>query len=191
MFFAAVSAILAATAAMPVQAQPETRSAAFRVFHDVCLTSDGDRSKLIDLAGRNGFALRVGDEPRTIGRLENAIIMPLADGHIDTILVVGWQGPMLSCRVTSKEKVEAAALTEEVRSWVGFSADPKRVDGSVTNYFYTQTDQERVQLLEPDQQRVAIEDKTFRVVWTSARSDGVTLNLTAPPKEDSSALAGS
>ena len=190
-FVAAASAFVVAAVATPVQAQPEMRSTAFRVFHDVCLTSDGDMSKLIDLAGRNGFALQLGVAPRTIGRLENASVMPLAEDHMDTMLVVGWQGPMLSCRVTSKEKVEAAALTEDVRSWVGFSADSKRVDGSVTNYFYTQTDQERVQLLEPEQQRVAIKDKTFRVIWTSARSDGVTLNLTAPPKEDSSALAGS
>ena len=117
--------------------------------------------------------------------------MPLAEDRMDTMLVVGWQGPMLSCRVTSKEKLEAAALTRDVQHWVWFSADPKRIDGSVTNYFYAQTDQGRAPLLEPEQQRAAIEDKTFRVVWTSVRSDGVTLNLTAPPKEDSSALAGS
>ena len=190
MFFAAVSAFVVAAAATPVQAQPEMRSTAFRIFHDVCLTSDGDMSKLVDLAGRNGFALQLGVEPRTIGRLENTIVMPLADDRMDTILVVGWQGPMLSCRITSNEKLEAAALTEEMRGWVGFSADPKRVDGSVTNYFYTQTDQGRVQLLDPEQQRAAIEDKTFRVVWTSVRSGGVTLNLTAPPKEGPTASAG-
>tara|TARA_R110002167_G_scaffold38957_2_gene120687 strand:- start:667 stop:1242 length:576 start_codon:yes stop_codon:yes gene_type:complete len=190
MFIAAVSAFFVAAAATPVQGQAEVRSTAFRLFHDVCLPSDGDISKLIDLAGRNGFSLQLGVEPRTIGRLENAIVMPLAGDRIGTILVVGWQGPMLSCRITSNEKVDAAALTEEVQGWVGFSADPRRVDGSVTNYFYVQTDRGRAQLLEPEQQGAAIEDKTFRAVWTSVGSDSVTLNLTAPPKDDPSAPTG-
>lgn len=181
-FVAVVSAAIAIATATTNQEQTETRSTVFRLFHEVCLTSDGDISKLIDAAGRNGFAIEVGAPPRTIGRLDNAIVMPWTGDNSGTSLIVGWHGPMLSCRISSEAEVTPETLTREIESWVGFTADPRRKDGSVTNYFYTQSEGGREQLLEPEQQQSALEAGTFRVLWTSVRNQGLLLSLTAPPR---------
>ncbi|WP_372707001.1 hypothetical protein [Brevundimonas sp.] len=163
----------------------EETSTAFRLFRDVCLASDGDRSRIIDAAGENGFAIQVGVRPRAFGRLTNAVMLPWTGDEMKTALFIGWRGPLLSCVITSR-RGDQPDFTEDVESWTGFEADPARVSGSVTNYFFTQTERGRESIGDatPEQQSAFLADGSFRVLWTSRTDEAVTLSFTAPPKGD-------
>lgn len=165
------------------QAPPAEPSVTFRLFKDVCLNSDGDRMALIDAAGRNGFALRVGDRPQTIGGLTNAAFLPWSGNGPDTGLVIGWKRELLSCVITTKGG-DRERIIREVEGWVGFPSDARFVNGNTTNFFFSETSEGRTAQWDatPEQQQALVAEGLFRIVWVSATNGTTTLSFSAPPK---------
>ena len=188
----AIALALVGRAPALAQAAPAEPSVAFRLFNEVCLNSDGDRMALIDAAGRNSFALRVGDRPRTIGGLTNATFLPWVGNGPDTGLVIGWKRGLLSCVITTKGG-DRERITQEVEGWVGFPSDARFVNGNTTNFLFSETSDGRAAQWDatPEQQRALVAEGLLRVVWVSVASGNTTLSFSAPPKSDTPNSQGS
>jgi hypothetical protein len=169
----------------PVQTPATGPSTAFRLFKDVCLDSDGSRRLEVEAAQRNAFALGNGGRRQEIGGLTNAFMLGWTGDNMRTGLILGEKGPLQSCVVTSPASAQAD-LVREVEAWAGFRADPRHVDGTVTNFYFAQTDQGRVPQWDAtlELQRDLFANGTLRVVWVNVTREGVTLSFTAPPKAD-------